>query len=161
MTTDAPQQNVPPVRLTAHRGHLIIECDLIERTDRYIPAGGAQIGCTLLNVDETLLGISAEALAELQKIGRSRDDIGDIMMWQANDGSWCAGWLGPRWYIIAPGAQSDQGGLDLRIPHAVIPNDAPRGAVATIEIADDSDIIFAREAQAITIDIADESEEST
>lgn len=103
--------------MTAHRGHVIIECDLIEWTERYIPAGGTQLGCTLLNVDEALLGISTEALAELRKVTRSHDDIGDVTMWRASDGSWCVGWLRSKWQILVSGSQSDCGGLDFNIPH--------------------------------------------
>lgn len=126
-------ENRPSTRITAHRGHLVIECDLTERSERYIPAGGGQIGCTLLGIDASLLGISVEAMEELRKVGRSRDDIGDISIWRANDGRWCAGWLGPRWKILRPGSESDRQGLELDVPHAVIPNDVPPDAAQAID----------------------------
>jgi hypothetical protein len=120
------------VRVTAHRGYLIIEAvDLTFRHPNWVPENDNRIGCKVLN-SAKFVGISAEALNLLKKVKKGWDDIGDLMWWQAGE-DWCFGWLGPNLGLVDYMCAVADRDFNPEGPFVTIPNDANQEARGIID----------------------------
>ncbi len=130
------------VRVTAHRGHLIIDTEPpFEQTEEFVPNGDGKIGCVLVGTKE-LLGVSEEAIALLGKVSKVRDAIGDLMWWRTDDGKACFGWLGGVKAIKkASDAVGDRDYAVREGEYVSIPNEPDPEAAAIIDgwLDDDND----------------------
>jgi hypothetical protein len=123
-------------KVTAYKGILVIEAQEPEKPDPdWVPIGPGKIGCVLCNTKKNL-GVSEEALALLALVKRSRDAIGDVDWWAADDGTKVFGWLGGFCRILRP--TEIEGSRDytvFREDCIVIPNDVPEEARKAIDQA--------------------------
>jgi hypothetical protein len=83
------------------------------------------------------VGVSKEALALLARVGRSRDDIGEIDCFKSSNGNLNFSWLGGGRKLVQVTPGSDLGSSSYVAPTesdvTVIPNDVPKEAQAAID----------------------------
>lgn len=121
------------VKITAHKGILCIETqEPLTKDGIFTPSGEGRIGCVLMDTRANL-GVSQEALDLLKTIRTSRDAIGDVMWFPAQD-KFCFGWLGGPLSLKDP--KRCEGDRDYKVregEYTLIPNDVPEGAKQAIE----------------------------
>jgi len=127
------------VVVVEHRGKIIIETIHPERDGNFVPCGGSNIGCTVIDTNK-YLGMSQEAWALIKTIPKSRDCIGDLTIWETDDDRGCFGWIGHPKRLADPSMceLSRDGTPD--IPFILIENTVNPEELPTIDAAiDDSE----------------------
>jgi len=119
------------VKVTEHKGVVVIETLDPKQDADFMPAGGSKIGCHLANTGKNL-GISKEALAVMKGYMISMDDLGEVHAFISDDGVHRFSWLGGTKRLVGPKAElSAKGFTD--ISHIEIPNEPPQEAITVIE----------------------------
>jgi len=119
------------VKVTAHKHYLLIETIDGKKDKNFVPFGGGQIGCVLIETDN-LLGMSKEAAELLKTLKKSGDDIGDVSTWKTGNSKNCFAWIGNLKRIIdMTEAEGDNKGI-VDIEHVTIENDVPPEALDII-----------------------------
>ena len=117
-------------KVTAHGDYIIIEPLQFEKDESFIPVGNGQVGTTIINTAE-FLGMSEEAVANLKRIKKSGDDIGDISTWKSGEKG-CFAWIGGLYglFDVTKVSGDNEGIID--IDHVTIPNDVPEEALKIV-----------------------------
>jgi hypothetical protein len=115
-------------RVTAYRGHLVIEllaeCSIPNEVVTLLDTPG-NLGTVICDTARNL-GISAEALSLLRTLRPGSDGLGEID-WFASGDTHTFGWMGSVKSIMDPAKVAPS--RDWKIgPHLVVMNDVPQGA---------------------------------
>lgn len=123
----------PKVRLTVHRDVLVIETVSPSDPDYpgWTPAGPGKIGCVIANT-KSGLGVSAEALAWLRGVEKSRDSIGDVDWFACTDGTKAFAWLGGMYSVKRRGSEGSRSYEVFPEDCVIIPNEPPTDAMDVV-----------------------------
>lgn len=124
------------VKVTAYRGLIIVEAQDPETPMQgWAPNGPGKIGSIICDTAKNL-GVSKEALDLLGQIRRSRDCIGEIDWFGADDGTKVFGWMGPFLAVFAPNRVSGSRNYHVFADSCkLIPNIPPEGIRKEIDEA--------------------------
>ena len=119
------------VKVTEHKGVVVIETVELKQDADFVPAGGNKIGCHLANTG-THLGISKEALVIMKGYAVSHDDLGEVNAFISDDGVHRFSWLGGAKRLVGPKAELSSTGF-ADIDYIEIPNEPPQEAIIAVE----------------------------
>ncbi|MCK5613623.1 hypothetical protein KAR91_67780 [Candidatus Pacearchaeota archaeon] len=121
------------VKVVAYESHIIIETVKPDADENFVPFGGSNIGCVLMDTKK-YLGISKEAWKLMKKIKKGGGDIGDVALWKSDKKGDCFSWLGGTHKLINTSDNQIESSRDgiVDIAHITIPNNVPPAALEAI-----------------------------
>jgi hypothetical protein len=120
------------VKVTAHRGIIIIDAVVEGAHPYWFPVGGSRIGCVLHDTKQHL-GVSEEALALLETVPKSQDSIGDVDWFDTDDGKRAFCWLGSEKRFVDPTAAEGSRQYKVTRDCIIIPNESDPVAIGVID----------------------------
>lgn len=120
------------VKVTAHRGVLIIETLIVGEHPDWVPLGPDKIGCVLINT-KAHLAVSEEAFAILETLPKSHDSIGDVD-WADSSRGRVFSWLGGQNRFVDPlHSEGSRDHMVWRDDCTIVPNVSNPEAVGVID----------------------------